>query len=213
MNRSLATGLLVIAAAAGSTQSAITITYSNSAPTYENTLNFDEVGGPIGGPLPTNAFASHGVTMMTGGLNGPFIAPGAVVQPFLGVDNMWIGADFGAFITFDQPITQFSCQYWDDAGPATFFAGGAIIAAVLNGDEANLTSIFVDNPTYSENGPTWVNIVATGGMTFNEVRLVGIGFPVAFANVDDLSWTVPSPSAAALLGLGGLAATRRRRAR
>ena len=129
MRGSLAVGLLAVAAIAGSAQSAITITYSNSAPTYENTLNFDEMGGPTG-PLGTDAFASYGVTLMTGGLSGPFVAPGAVVEPFLGVDNMWIGADFGAFLTFDQPLTHFSCQYWDTAGPASFFAGGGAIVAL-----------------------------------------------------------------------------------
>ena len=39
-----------------------------------------------------------------------------------------------------------------------------------------MTTFFINNPTFSENGPTWINIVATDGMTFNEVRLVGNGF-------------------------------------
>lgn len=210
MNRLMLASVLAVAAA-GSAQAAVTVTYSTTPTTYATTLNFDEVGGPTGSLAP-NAFASQGVSNMTdGGGGGPFVGPGALVAPFLGTDNMWIGAGFGAFMNFSSPLTNFSCQYWDDSGPASPFAGGAIIVALSGGMEVG--SLFVSNPTYSSSGPTWVDISATGGMTFDEVRLVGFGFVFPQAHVDDLSWNaVPAPASAALLGLGGLAAVRRRRA-
>jgi hypothetical protein len=215
MKRSGLIGLAaVIAAAAGTSQASVTITYTNSAPTYANTLTFDEVGGPTG-LVAQNAFAGLGISSMYDGtLGNPFIGPGSGVGPWLGTGNLWggsFGNPFGAFMEFSQPITAFSCQYWDDSGPGSPIGGGAIAVAVLNGVEQG--SFFINNPTFGPTGPTWVNMVADPGMSFDEVRLVGFGFTSLNAYVDNISWTVPAPSSIAMLGLGGLVATRRRRVR
>ncbi len=213
MNRSLVSSIVAAATLTAGANAAITITYSTTvAPTYENLITFDEPTTPAG-PNPTNQFASMGITMQTGNGDGPFVAPGAAFGTALGADNLWVGAAFGAFMNFDTPITNFSAQWFDTSGPASFFGGGAAIVALLDGDENNAQVFFVNNPTGNNNttGPSWVNIVATDGMVFNEVRLVGFSNPFPEGYVDDVSWTVPAPSALALLGMGGLVATRRRR--
>lgn len=214
MMRSILIGAAASVALAGAASAAVTVTYSSTvAPTYENTLNFDEVGGPTG-LVAGNAFASRGISLMEDGTNGaPFIAPGTAVGPWLGTGNLWggqFGNPFGAYLYFDSNVTHLSAQYWDSSGPGSFFGGGAIVAAFDHGVE--MASFYIQNPTYSASGPTWIDIVSTGGMSFNEVRFASLGFGGA-AFVDNLSWTVPAPSSAALLGLGGLTLTRRRRAR
>lgn len=214
MIRSLASSILLTAALAGTAQAAITITYSTTvAPTYENLITFDEPTTPQG-TIPTTHFASMGITMDSGVGGGPFVGPGAAFGgPALGADNQWVGAAFGAFMTFDSPITHFSAQWHDSSGAANFMGGGARIFAFLDG--VQVADLFINVPTRPTNvtGPSWINIVGTDGMVFDDVRLLGFGNPSPTGYVDDISWTVPAPSAGMLLGLGGLAASRRRRAR
>jgi hypothetical protein len=212
MIRSHWIGMASLLALAGAAPAAITLTYSSSAPTYANTLNFDEAGGPTG-LVGQNAFAGVGISnMQSGAGDNPFIGPGTVIgAPFVGTGNAWIGNNFGAFLTFSSNITEFSAQYWDDSGPGTFIGGGAAVVALDHGTEVG--SLAVTDPTYQATGPTWVNITTTAGTSFDQIVFLSNGFTNHAASLDNLSWTVPAPSSAALLGLTGLLGARRRRAR
>lgn len=197
------------AAGAAGASAAVTITQGASAPTYTNTLTFDEPGGPTG-TLPGNTWAGLGLSELVAG-----VGPGTVAQVntnpgfgWLGTGNVFI-APFGAFLTSSQDLTAFSVRYWDSSGPATFSGGGA--AVVVFNDGVEVASLFITNPAFGGVGQSAFNIVADGGSVFDEVRMLGFGFP-ADGYIDDLSWnTIPSPGAAGLLALGCAAMTRRRR--
>jgi len=211
--RSLTQVAAITAAAclASAAQAAVTISNSSLA-SYSNTLNFDEVGGPTGVlPFPPYQpwLSSHGLSITSG--EGSRVVNDFSSQPGFG----WLGngfamaGPFGLYLDFAQPITSFSFQYWDASGPGGPFGGGAL---VLVGDENNPDAfMFLSNPAFGGAGNPNFNITTTGGSTFTHVRLVGFGFtPDAY--MDNLSWEVPAPGAAALLGIGGLSCLRRRRA-
>ncbi|MCK6478008.1 MAG: hypothetical protein L6Q35_14385 [Phycisphaerales bacterium] len=207
VNAGLAVGMVLGLTSAA--QAAVTVTQGASAPTYATTLNFDEVGGPTGEVMGSE-WSAIGLSSLIGGAGVQVVnqfntGPGMF---WLGEGNAF-GAPWGAFMTFSNDLTAFSCQYWDTSGPATMMGGGAIVVALSNGVEVG--SLFITDPAWGGVGDTWVNIVADGGSTFDEIRLVGFGFfPEAYA--DNMSWdAVPAPAGAALLGLGGLAMARRRR--
>jgi len=188
---------------------AITVTYEEApAPTYAVTLNFDEPGGPTGEVAPTAFQATHGLSLYSG--SGTQIVDDWATQltlPWLG-DGLSIYTPWGAFMEFDTPLTEFSCQYWDTSGPGGPFGGGAAVVALSDGEE--VANFYVANPTFSETGPTWVNITTDGGSTFDEVRLVGFGFfPEAY--MDNASWNlVPEPAGLVLLSVASVFALRRR---
>jgi len=197
---------------AGAAQAAVTISSVAVLPTYGTTLNFDEVGGPTG-VLPPPPFQpwlpSHGLSVISG--EGARAVGQVNLNPgfgWLGTGNVFFGP-FGIFMTFSQPIQSLSFQYWDASGPGGPFGGGALI---LVGNENNPDAFLsLSNPAFGGVGNPNFNITTTGGSTFTEVRLVGFGFtPDAY--MDNLSWNVPAPGAAALLGMGGLSMIRRRRA-
>lgn len=202
-----AAGVLALSASIAS--AAVTITQGASAPTHSTTLTFDEVGGPTG-TAPANSWASIGIADLVGGA-GPGFVSQANLQPgfaWLGTGNVFYGA-FGVFLTFSQDVSAFSARYWDTSGPASAFGGGAAVVALNDGVEVAFH--FVTNPAFGGVGQDSFNIVADGGSTFDEVRMLGFGFP-ADAYVDNLSWTtIPSPGAAGLFGLAAMAMTRRRR--
>lgn len=200
-------------AIAGAASAAINITQSTTvAPTYGTTLNFDEPGTPTG-TVASNSFASYGIANFGTGDNINVVDIGAYnTAPgysWLGTGNSAHGS-YGLYLNFSSQLSAFSCQYWDDSGPGSFFGGGAAVIALLNGVEVG--SLFLNNPAFSSTGKSWINVTTTGGTTFDEIRLVGFGFfPQAYA--DNLSWnTVPAPSAAGLLALSGIVVCRRRRA-
>ncbi len=189
----------------------ITITQGTSAPTYSSVLNFDEPGAPTGNNLPGDSWTAWGMAELVSGEGSNFVGDpvGNPALAWAAGDNIFYGT-FGAYMTLDTDVTEFSMQYWDSSGPATFSGGGALVVALNDGVEVG--SLFIDNPAWGGFGDSWFNIVATDGMVFDEVRALGFGFfPEAVVN--NLSWNaVPTPGAGALMGIAGLATLRRRRA-
>lgn len=190
----------------------VTVTYSASAPSYTNTLNFDEPGQATG-VVPPSSWNSLGISSLDAGVGGGgFVGDLNSIfgVTWLGTGNSFLGT-FGSFLNFSGDVTEFSCQYWDDSGPATFLGGGAIVVALNDGNEVG--SFFINLPTWNATGPTWVNITTAGTSVFDEVRFVGFGRVSPQAVIDNLSWNVvPAPASAGVLALGVLAAARRRRA-
>lgn len=199
---------LTLAASAGVAQAGITITQSASAPTYSTTLNFDEAGGPTGS-VPATGWTGAGLARLESGSAPSVTVTTMSTQPGFG----WLGtgnvayAPWGAFITWQDDLTELSLRYWDSSGPGGPFGGGAV-AVVLN-DGVEVASLPIASPAFGGAGNAWFNFTTTAGSTFNEVRLVGFGFfPEAY--IDDLSWNaVPGPASGAALGLLGLARRRR----
>lgn len=185
----------------------ITITQSGAAgATYATTLNFDESGGPTGVVAP-DSWAGIGLADMQAGDGTPIVDDwGSIVGPWIGDGNSFFG-NFGVFMTFGDDLTNFSGQVWDPSGAPPF--GGAGIFVFDNGVE--VTNMFIE-PAWGGIGDSWIDISATDGMVFDEIRILGFGFdPSTF--VDNLSWnSVPAPGSLAILGCGGMMFSRRRRA-
>jgi len=203
--------IISMALMAGTASAQITITQQNAAaPTYATTLNFDEVGGPTGA-APTDSWAGINLANADTGVGGGFQVDDwdtALGGWGLGSGNAAYGP-FGIFMAFGGDLTEFSTQAWDTSGPPSPFGGGMGIFVFQNGVEV-ANGFF--NPAYGGVGDSWYDITSANGHKFDEVRILGFGFP-ADTFVDNLSWnSVPTPASAALLGLGGLVATRRRRA-
>ncbi|MGH7244105.1 MAG: hypothetical protein ACREJD_11880 [Phycisphaerales bacterium] len=205
--------IAIVTAAAGTAQAAFTITQTvAAAPTYANVLNFDAVGSPTG-TTAANAFASYGVSSLITGVDasGAFVGPANTTPGYgwLGTGNVCVGP-YGVYMKFSSDVSSLSAQYWDDSGPGSFFGGGAAVVLLKQGVEVG--SLFLNSPAFNPTGKPWINVVASGGDTFDEIDFVGFGFsPTAY--VDNVSWvSVPAPSACALLGLGGFVVSRRRRA-
>ncbi|MFG0292675.1 MAG: PEP-CTERM sorting domain-containing protein [Phycisphaerales bacterium JB050] len=213
MNARLATVLVAAAATTATASAGYTITQQNApAPTYSNTLNFDEPGA-LTGPVPANAYASLGIAQMFSGTGDQSVGDNSVFYPWVNDGNSMF-ANFGINVIFDAPISEFSIQVWDPSGPPSFIGGGLQVALFNQGEQ--VWDLVAQNgslaePAWGGVGDSWFDITTTDGMTFDEVRIFGLGFtPTAF--IDNLSWnTVPAPSALALVGIAGLGATRRRR--
>lgn len=201
-----------VLALVGAAEAGVTITQGSSAPTYARTLNFDEAGGPLG-TVPATAWTSLGIARFEGGAS-----PSVTVKTMTSTPGFaWLGtgnvayAPWGATITFQNDLTAFSTRYWDNSGPATLFGGGAAVRAYRDGLEVALLSI--SSPAYGGTGNPWIDIVTTGGDTFDEVRLTGFHRTFPEAYLDDLSWTsVPAPAGGAAMAMAGVLFARRRRA-
>lgn len=208
LGTSFAVAGLALAAPA---QAGVTITQGSSAPTYSTTLNFDEAGGPTGS-VPATGWAGLGISRLESGSSPDTFVTTMSSQPGFG----WLGtgnvayAPWGAFITWDQDLTEFSTRYWDSSGPGGPFGGGAVVVAFSGGVEVG--NFFISNPAYGGVGNPWINVTTSGGSTFDEIRMLGFGFfPEAY--IDDLSWNaVPAPASAAALAFLGAGLARRRRA-
>lgn len=201
----MTTAISAIALAAGTSMATITVSQGASGTTYGTTLTFDEVGGPTGAGIANNAWAGIGLSDMQAGDGNNVV--GDFVEPWIGTDNAFYG-NFGVFMTFDSDLTNFSAQFWDPAGPPSPFGGGMGIFVFNDGVE--VTNSFV-TPSWGGLGDEWIDISATDGMVFDEVRVLGFGFP-ATTYMDNASWNaVPTPGALALLGFAGVSTSRRRR--
>jgi len=209
VSAAIAIGAAALASNAGA---AFTITQSASAaPTYGQTLTFDEPGTPTG-TVPADSFVSYGVASL---YTGDSSSTSNIVQAntipgygWLGTGNVCAGT-YGVFMKFSSQVSELSVQYWDDSGPGSFFGGGAAIVLLKNDVEVSFT--FLDNPAFGPTAKPWFNITGEAGDSFDEIRFVGFGFfPTAY--IDNVSWTtVPSPAGVAVLGLAGIAGFRRRR--
>lgn len=188
---------------------AIDITQGSSAPTYSMTLDFDEPGGPTG-IVSTDAWQSIGISELQAGDSVPIVDD--FTPPWLGDGNSFFG-NFGVFLTFDSDVSAFSLQAWDPSGSPSPFGGGMGIFVLDDGVEVAAMAF---TPAWGGSGDEWFDIVASGGMVFDEVRILGFGFgPTTY--VDNLSWNVtpvPVPGALILLasGLAGLGLSKRRKA-
>ena len=204
----------LVACAAGltgvSALGAVTVSNVASAPTYSTTLTFDEVGGPTGMNVASNSWAGIGLASIISGEGSNAVTQVNANPGFdwLGDGNVFYGP-FGVFMTFDSDLTEFSAQYWDSSGPATFNGGGAIVVAVNDGVEVG--SFFITNPAFAGVGLTSIHITTDNGSVFDEVRFAGFGFfPEAY--VDNISWNaVPAPASVMLAGLALVGGARRRR--
>lgn len=207
MNRVTLMSAALAAAIASGAQADWTITQSfDPAPTYDTTLNFDEPGGPTG-VVPTDSWASLGLAEMQAGDGTPIVGDFSGDNPWVNDGNAFFG-NFGIFMTFGEDLTEFSGQVWDPAGPPSPFGGG--LGVFVFNDGVEVANSFV-TPAWGGIGDSWFNITTSDDMVFDEVRMLGFGFP-ATTYGDNFSWNVvPAPSAAALLGVGGLSLVRRRR--
>ena len=197
-----------LALAAGSAVGSIAVTQSATGTTYSTTLNFDEAGGPTGPGIANNAWAGLGLADMAAGDGNNFVGDNAgIFGPWIGSGNSFFG-NFGIFMTFDSDLTNFSGQFWDPSGPPGPIGGG--LGVFVFDDGVEVANAFL-TPSWGGVGDEWIDISATGGMAFDEIRVLGFGFdPTTFA--DNLSWNaVPAPSSMALLGLSSFVASRRRR--
>lgn len=191
----------------------VTITQGNSAPSYATTLNFDEPGGPVSNPifssLPNTSWqGTHGIILDSqDSVQRVGVYGAATGNPWLPANNTFMGG-FGMNVTFDQGVTEFSLQHWDNSGPGGPFGGGFRIDIY---DGAAAVGSLFGTPAWGSNDNSWIDLVAGAGTSFDRVEISGFGSsPMVFA--DNMSWnTVPAPGSLALMGLGGLIATRRRR--
>jgi uncharacterized protein (TIGR03382 family) len=210
MRFEIMTAIGVAAALASQASAAYTVTQQAApAPTYSTLLDFDQPGQATG-VLPANYWQpGYGVSDLNAGDSVPLVdnLNALFGFPWLPNNNSFYG-NFGVFLTLDAPVDALSLQAWDPSGPASPFGGGMGIFVFNDGNEVG-SGFFT--PSWAGAGDSWFDIVATGGMEFDEVRILGFGFgPTTI--VDNISWnTVPTPGAVALFGVAGAFVRRRRR--
>lgn len=185
-------------------------TSATPAPTYSTTLDFNEGGVPTGVGLPLDAFSSFGVSSLAAGDGFNRIDDFSTVPGYgwLPGGNAFIGG-YGVFMNFENDLTEMSAQVWDNSAPASVFGGGMFLVLYNDGVEVSFNTV---EPVFGGVGDSWYNITTTGGDVFDEVRFVGANFAGPLTILGEASWNaVPAPGAGAMLGLGGLVASRRRR--
>lgn len=205
--------VLTLAMLSVQSQASIMVTQTfDPAPTYSNTLNFDEVGGPTGN-VATNAFAGIGVSFFDSAEGTTNIGDNSGTYGFLpAANNNTAYLPFGLIMQFDQDVTELSFQGWDNAGPPNPISGGAYVVLYKDGDHNNPVGFGSFTGAWDGLGNTWYNITTSDGTVFDEVSFYGnaFGFPVSI--VDNFSWnSVPEPSCLALLAMTGVGVLTRRR--
>jgi MYXO-CTERM domain-containing protein len=200
--------LVAAALLVGPASAAVTVVQqAGPAPTYATTLNFDEAGGPTGNNVPGASWTGIGITSFVSGEGNNSVSNQSGTFPWLPSNNVYWGP-FGVFMNFSNDLSAISFQAWDTSGPPSPFGGGMGVILLNNGVEVG-GQVF--NPAWGGVGNTWYHVTTTAGSSFDEVRVVGFGFP-AESFVDNISWNaVPGPGSLALLGLAGLVGKRRRR--
>jgi hypothetical protein len=206
-SKAAVTAVLFAGLMAGAAVGDITVTQGPDAPTYGITLNFDEPGGPTG-LVPPDSWSGDPwrITEFQAGDGFPVVDDFTDLFPWVGTGNSFFG-NFGAFIKFENDLTEFSVAVWDPSGPPSPFGGGLGVF-VFNDDE--LLTQGIGEPAWGGLGDPWWNVTTSDGMVFDEVRILGFGFfPTTY--VDDLSWNVVPEPSSLLLALGAFALMFRRR--
>ncbi len=200
---------LVIGALAVQASAAVTITQGPTAPTYSTTLNFDEPGGPTGANVPNNSWAGapYNIIEFQSGEGSNFVGDNNVAVTNFATSpnstNSYYGP-FGVFIRFANDLTELSFNAWDSSGAPSPIGGGMGVILIKDGDDANPVAFEVFNPAFAGLGDSAYNITTTAGTVFDEVRILGFGFP-ADTYVDNFSWNVvPEPSCGLFLAMGTL---------
>ncbi|MFT3683384.1 MAG: hypothetical protein QM783_00425 [Phycisphaerales bacterium] len=216
--KSVSFAVLAAAAAAIASTAHAQVTWTSSvapAPTYATGLNFDETPLPAGVPgnVAANAYAAYGVTSITSNSAVSVLNGNSQGWTFFPSGNQAMGANVIA-LQFAYNLTALSVQFWESAPNFSPIGSGGASIDLYQGNTL-VSSLFISNPFWQGNPaatlPTWFNVVANPGVTFNHVEFNGFSSTLSdTAAIDNLSW-VPSPGAAGLLGLAGLAASRRRR--
>jgi hypothetical protein len=196
----------------------VTVTQGASAPMYTNTLNFDEPGQQTG-PVPGNYWNGIGITEFVSGVGDGGVGDVSGIFPWINDGNAFEGP-FGVFIRFAGDLTGFSAQVWDPSGPPGPFGGGFGVFVFNDADpmDPNPTPVatLFGEPAWGglPGDGEWVNISTTGGMVFDEVRILGFGFsPTTY--VDNLSWdtssAIPEPGSCGLIFMAAATIAVRRR--
>ncbi|MAO22458.1 MAG: hypothetical protein CMJ25_17060 [Phycisphaerae bacterium] len=212
MNHTLLSAACAAAMISMPAMAEVSISLGSSAPTYGTTLNFDEVGGPTGDFISTDAWSGIGIGSLGAGDGNTFVGnlnstPGFGWLP----DNNVMVGNFGVFMEFSTDLTSFSAQVWDNGGPADFVSGGML--AVAQKDGVDVATYFWETPVFGTGGDNWFDITTTDGSSFDRVVFLGFAFVSPVTIIDNVSFnTVPVPGTAAVMGCGLMLAGRRRRA-
>lgn len=187
------------------------VTQSGSpAPTYSQSITFDEPGTPTG-VVPSNHYEPLGLTMGSGAdVNSFGIGDASGIFPWVGTGNVASGS-FGLFLEFGPGATAVSFQGWGDAGSPGPFGGGFWVW-VLDSEGNVLSNFDVFTPAWGGSGDTWYTVTATGGDEIEYLLINNNSNIGSETFIDNLSWQpVPAPGAIALIGVAGLVVGRRRR--
>lgn len=161
-----------------------------------------------GNPVTTDDFSSYGVVNLALGSNA--FNGYSIVLAGTGTGGTAINSATNLVFTlgaalqsitfaFDQPITGFGATWLN-----SFVSNG--LTVTINGNAFNLEDTVA--------APNFDFIGFAGGGAFNNpvITVTNPTGTTEFAAISDLSFAVvPAPASAAILGLGGLAAVRRRR--
>lgn len=203
MYRTSVIACAAIAASTGLASAAVTGTATDEA-TFQSFLassQTEDFNGLSPGDLPYNTPVNLG--LLTGQSNGTSSFDGdfALVDDLGNIElAMFIdnGGNIPSFtITFPSPVDAFGARYEAVNGPPA-------LAVEVDGETVDIASLI--------NADGYVGI--TSNTTFTSVTFIDTSTGgLEFFRMDDVTFgiRIPTPASAALLGLGGLAATRRRR--
>lgn len=180
------------------------------------TVSFSGTAAPVIGAL-ANRYAAPNLTGSNGvyfGTGGGTQASGPDATVYLSAGST--GADAASAVTLLMPSarTMFGILWGsvDAYNTITFYSGAAQVAAV-NGSQVNVVSGAIGDQ--SAGGSSYVNVLFTGGTTYDRVVFTSADWAFEFDNFAMSSpVSVPEPLSVATLGLGvlGLGLIRRRRA-
>lgn len=192
--------LFVVACAAGAVAS--------TATAQSVFIDFAAFEAAAGNPVITDDFASYGEVSLNLGsndFNGYSIVLEGTGTGGTNINSatnlvFTLGGDLESItFEFDQPITGFGADWLN-----SFVSNGLTVA--VNGQLFNVED--------AVNEPSFEFVGFAGGGAFNSpsITVTNPGGGTEFAAISNLYYApVPAPASAALLGLGGLAAARRRR--
>jgi hypothetical protein len=182
-----------------------------------------------------NRYLLAGVLCSVTAASAQVIDFGALEVPGTGAATMLSYSEDGFTINnasgFSDGLASWNQSNANYAGSAGIFINHPGNTAIMTPDAGGTFSVFcVDISTvFASGGTVTVTFTANGGSVVHQIQHSGFGFttyalPATFQNITDFGWDqvsqynqidniklVPAPGALTLLGLGGLAAIRRRR--